>query len=241
MMESQSTRDAIERRVVILDPGVRLREQARRVVRRLGYEPTVLGNLAELRAGNIDPTELEMVMLSGAKDARSSIALVDEARQFVGAETPMLCLVHKNQLKEVAVQRWESMDEVLGRPSSAIELSGIVRLFMRRHGIKVSEHIPKWGGYRFLTMSDIVEINGEKVLLRAVEFDLALEFFWNTGRTLTRDWLIAKVWGKGFKVDSRTLDVSVSRLRRLLRLEINGWDLRAVWGSGYRLERPLEL
>jgi DNA-binding response OmpR family regulator len=83
----------------------------------------------------------------------------------------------------------------------------------------------------------VVEVSGERSQLRAVEFDLALELFCHAGHTLTRDWLYSSVWDKGEDTQSRSLDVSISRLRRTLDLKSNGWDLRAVQGLGYRLER----
>lgn len=82
-----------------------------------------------------------------------------------------------------------------------------------------------------------MEVSGERAQLRAVEFDLALELFCHAGRTLTRDWLYSAVWDKGEDTQSRSLDVCISRLRRTLDLKANGWDLRAVQGLGYRLER----
>jgi DNA-binding response OmpR family regulator len=131
---------------------------------------------------------------------------------------------------------WSTTNEVIVIPTSFVEFCCVARMFMRRFGASVPDADPAWDSYRFSLTSDVAEVSGKKVHLRAVEFDLALELFCHAGHTLTRDWLYSAVWDKDEDTGSRSLDVSVSRLRRTLDLKANGWDLRAVQGLGYRLE-----
>ncbi len=81
-------------------------------------------------------------------------------------------------------------------------------------------------------------IEGKTVTLTEREADLALHFFRNPGRLLTRDHLIQVVWSLTPMIDTRTVDVHVSTLRRKLGLTPEfGWRLVSIYGLGYRLER----
>ena len=56
-------------------------------------------------------------------------------------------------------------------------------------------------------------------------------------RVFTREQLLEQVWGFDFFGDSRTVDVHIKRLReKLLGSEQYGWQIRTVWGVGYKFE-----
>ncbi|MGB5448213.1 MAG: winged helix-turn-helix domain-containing protein, partial [Woeseiaceae bacterium] len=84
-----------------------------------------------------------------------------------------------------------------------------------------------------------VSLNGEKLNLTNREFELALFFFRNTGKMMSRNHLLEAIWGiENKSVSTRTVDTHVSRLRKKLKLrEENGWILSAIYQHGYRIER----
>jgi DNA-binding response OmpR family regulator len=86
-----------------------------------------------------------------------------------------------------------------------------------------------------------VSLDGKVVPLTEREIDVALYFFQNIGRLLTREHLIKVIWAQTPEVDTRTVDVHVSTLRRKLGLFSElGWRLVSVYGHGYRLERQTD-
>ena len=53
----------------------------------------------------------------------------------------------------------------------------------------------------------------------------------------TREQLLEQVWGYDYFGDSRTVDVHVKRLReKLTGCEEMGWQIKTVWGVGYKFE-----
>ena len=55
---------------------------------------------------------------------------------------------------------------------------------------------------------------------------------------LARDELLKDIWGYGPEINSRTIDIHVSRLRKTLRLHPEeGWQLISIYQHGYRLDR----
>ena len=55
-------------------------------------------------------------------------------------------------------------------------------------------------------------------------------------RVFTRDQLLDEVWGFEYYGDSRTIDVHVKRLREKLSGASDKWELKTVWGVGYKFE-----
>jgi DNA-binding response OmpR family regulator len=219
-------------RIAVLDPAMRTREYGRRAVRRLGHQPKAFASTAELAP------EFDMVFLAVEGDAESALLQLAEVKALVGRGTPVLCLASRDQVPVLSDSHWNAANDVIVRPTSFVEFCCVARMFMRRFGVHVHESDPTWDCYRFSLMSDAVEVSGERVHLRATEVDVAFELFSHAGQTLTREWLYSTVWDKYEDTQSRTLDVCISRLRRVLDLRANGWDLRAVHGMGYRLDGP---
>lgn len=86
-----------------------------------------------------------------------------------------------------------------------------------------------------------LSLDNQRIALTERETDLALYFFRHIGRLLSRERLIQVVWRLVPEVDTRTVDVHVSALRRKLQLTPDlGWRLVSVYRHGYRLERQGE-
>ena len=95
-----------------------------------------------------------------------------------------------------------------------------------------------FGPYRFDPYGRLVHFNGLTVGLTRKEHGLALFLFSNAGRLISRGHLLDMVWRRRTVSPSRTLDSHISRIRRNLQLDCsNGFELVAVYGSGYRLDR----
>lgn len=80
-------------------------------------------------------------------------------------------------------------------------------------------------------------LDGEPVALTEKDYALACQFLRHPGRVLSRAYLLRTVWGLTGSVNSRTLDVHVSRIRRALEITPSrGFCIRSLYQQGYRLE-----
>jgi two-component system, OmpR family, response regulator ResD len=82
------------------------------------------------------------------------------------------------------------------------------------------------------------KIGCHELRLRRKEFELLWVLASEDGRAFRRDEFIERVWGSGFFIDARTVDVHIARLRTKLKA-VSGEApfIETVWGIGYRL-RP---
>jgi two-component system response regulator RegX3 len=82
-----------------------------------------------------------------------------------------------------------------------------------------------------------VYVRGDEVQLRRKEFELLRLLVENSGRVLTRDVLIDRVWGADYIGDTKTLDVHVKRLRSRIESDpANPKLITTVRGVGYRFD-----
>ena len=79
-------------------------------------------------------------------------------------------------------------------------------------------------------------VDGKKVDTPPKEMELLFFLASAPNRVYTRNQLLDEVWGFDYFGDSRTVDVHVKRLREKLEGVSESWNLKTVWGVGYKFE-----
>ena len=160
-------------------------------------------------------------------------------RLQLGAKLPPVIFLTGRNAEADVVQALESgADDYLVKPLSRPVLLARLQAVLRRSGTTLPAARLHLGEIEADCARRQIFVQGERVDLTDRETDLALHFVQNVNRLLTRDFLIQTIWGLRPEVETRTVDVHVSALRRKLRLQPeSGWRLVSVYGRGYRLER----
>ena len=87
-----------------------------------------------------------------------------------------------------------------------------------------------------------VKIHNREVKLSRKEFELLWVLASEEGRAFRREELIERVWGNGFFLDARTVDVHIARLRtKLKHTSANAPVIETVWGIGYRFRAGIDV
>lgn len=81
-----------------------------------------------------------------------------------------------------------------------------------------------------------MKVSGREIELPPKELELLFFLASNPNKVFTREQLLEHVWGFDFFGDSRTVDVHVKRLREKLDIQGQIWQLKTVWGVGYKFE-----
>ena len=148
---------------------------------------------------------------------------------------PIIMLSAKSEEVDMVRGLETGADDYVVKPYSVAELMARVRAQLRRVR-------PATVG-QTLTYDDIaldaetyrVTRAGDELKLGPTEFRLLAAFMEKPGRVWSRDMLLDRVWGRDVYVDTRTVDVHVGRLRKVLT-KAGGTDpLRTVRGAGYAL------
>ena len=230
----------LRRRVVVIDPVLRTREQLRRAVLALGHAPLVFNHLDELLPLHESLSRCSAACLGLPHDPAEVQAWVRAARGVVAAGVPLLFLARENPMKAPGVLRCTEGDLVLAAPASFADVYGGLKAFLAQHGIATGTTGLTWGDYRFVPSKESVLFDDSEICLRPLDFELALEFFHNINRVLSRDWLRSMMAGLVPDAGGRWLDSGVARLRSQLGLaafEGCEWQLGSIRYGGFKLSR----
>jgi two-component system response regulator RegX3 len=206
------------------------------MLRREGYEVFIAadGNsaIAEFDKHGPDLVLLDL-MLPGMSGT-------EVCRIIRGKSTvPVIMLTAKDGEVDKVVGLELGADDYVTKPFSSRELLARVRAVLRRHG-EQEELLPptiEAGSVRIDIERHVVSVRGEHVSMPLKEFDLLEFLVRNSGRVLTRDQLIDRVWGADYVGDTKTLDVHIKRLRGKIEIDpANPVHIHTVRGLGYKFD-----
>jgi two-component system phosphate regulon response regulator PhoB len=148
---------------------------------------------------------------------------------------PVIMLTARNDEVDRVVGFEVGADDYVPKPFSPRELVLRVDAILRR-----TIATPEIGGPQVIALGDLVidvpahrvEVQGEEILLTALEFRLLLDLASRAGRVQSRDALLERVWGYSPNVETRTVDTHVKRLRE--KLGAGADQIETVRGVGYR-------
>lgn len=159
------------------------------------------------------------------------------AREATDMRIPILAIVNRTSEQDAVSALKAGIDDYLVTPVRRHELILRVRALLKvTHPEAGSEQL-HFGRYTFELHSARTWANGKEIALTRKEFAVALLFFSNLGRPLSRAYIQESVWPREEDMPSRTIDTHVSRVRTKLELiPENGYRLVPVYSFGYRLE-----
>ncbi|MGB4734297.1 MAG: response regulator transcription factor [Candidatus Nanopelagicales bacterium] len=155
------------------------------------------------------------------------------------SSVPIIMLTAKDGEVDKVVGLELGADDYVTKPFSSRELLARVRAVLRRHG-DVEELLPatiEAGSVRIDIERHVVSVRGENITMPLKEFDLLELLVRNSGRVLTRNQLIDRVWGADYVGDTKTLDVHIKRLRAKIEIDPSTpLHINTVRGLGYKFE-----
>lgn len=172
----------------------------------------------------------------------SGTRVLEWARKNLDWHIPIIFITCRDSEQDVVTALESGADDYMTKPAKQFETLARVTALERR----AQPHNDKSGTldlppYSFNTQNGTVTCNSEEIQLTRKEYELALFFFRNIGQLLTRSHILENVWDKHADLQTRTIDMHVSRLRSKLKIQpANGWRLASVYQHGYRLENLLE-
>lgn len=128
-------------------------------------------------------------------------------------------------------------DDYLVKPFSIEELLLKIEIFLRRSRKNnwVEKSIYEIGKYQFDTKNFILFNETEKIPLTQREADLLKLFLDNKNVVLKREQILTSLWGDDDYFMGRSLDVFISRLRKILANE-KGIAIENLHGIGFRFK-----
>lgn len=225
-------------RVAILDPDLRGREHARRVIRATGHAPYVFASIEEMQEVEATERPFAMAYLGCADGDEVIEQTVREVRACLGATLPLLLAVRPIAVRRVAQASTIAADQVIPLQPRFSELYLEISEFMWTHAPHPQQTLLSWGDFRFRPAAKTVQIGeAAPMSLSIFHFELALELFHNVGRNLSRRWLNTMLAPPSRAISAASLQEGVSRLRQLLNLQTPAaWQIQSLEDGAVRLD-----
>ncbi|MDO5738179.1 MAG: response regulator transcription factor [Eubacteriales bacterium] len=182
------------------------------------------------------------VLLDLMLPGKSGFDVLRELRRE--SSIPILILTAKGDTTDKVVGFELGADDYIEKPFDAKELIARLKAVLRRARGELSpkqevvEEVLELGSLQVDKLAQRCSVAGFEVELSPKEFELIAFMIKYPGRVFTREQLLDAVWGVNYFGDTRTVDVHIRRLRE--KLDVMGhpdWELKTVWGVGYRLDR----
>ena len=151
---------------------------------------------------------------------------------------PIIMLTAKDETFDKVLGLELGADDYVTKPFETKELVARIKAVLRR--TTAGETQEETLSFPSLTVSLSkyeVHYKGKLVEMPPKELEVLYFLARHANKVFTREQLLEQVWGFDFFGDSRTVDVHIKRLREKLEdSEAFGWQIRTVWGVGYKFE-----
>ena len=153
------------------------------------------------------------------------------------SKCPIIMLTAKGEVNDRIHGLEMGADDYLVKPFEMKELIARINAVLRR------TEIPEDTKKRLVFDKLIIDldsyeliVDGKKIDTPPKELELLYHLAATPNRVYTRNQLLDEVWGFDYFGDSRTVDVHIKRLREKVENVSDQWELKTVWGVGYKFE-----
>ena len=231
-------RRALTMRIAVLDNDRSQADLICQVLTSAGHTCHTYDSGKEMLA-NLRKDSFDMLILDWQVADLGGAEVLRRAKEKMSATTPMMFITNSSAEDDIVSGVSAGADDYMIKPLRRGELVARVQALLRRaYPSQNGAEQLQFGPYIFETRPGRLLMDGTVIDVTHKEFYLALLFFRNIGRPLSRAYIHEAVWIRETAVPSRTMDTHVSRVRNKLQLRPeNGFRLVPVYSYGYRLEK----
>ncbi|MBO4687735.1 MAG: response regulator transcription factor [Clostridiales bacterium] len=165
------------------------------------------------------------------------------------SDVPIIMLTARSDTLDKVVGLELGADDYVQKPFEPKELLARVKAVLRRtekrdsassddKDAKENNEVISYEGFTVDMARYVVKVDGKEIDIPPKELELLFFLASHPNRVFTREQLLENVWGYDFYGESRTVDVHVKRIREKLEkpdVKTN-WQIKTVWGVGYKFE-----
>ncbi len=221
------------KKILITEDDENIRELLRLYLEREGYAVIEAENgaigLSKWKAENPD-----LIMLDVMMPVMDGWQVCREVRA-TGATTPIIMMTAKGETMDKVTGLELGADDYIVKPLEMREVIARVRAILRRLS---PDDVGKlvFPGLTVDKQAYELVVGEKRVDAPPKEIELLYFLAQSPNRVFTRAQLLDDVWGFDYYSDTRTVDVHIKRLREKLEGASDKWELKTVWGVGYKFE-----
>jgi len=192
-----------------------------------GYRGHICGNGKEA-VQRVLEEKFDLILLDVMLPDMNGFQVIEEIRC---REVPVIFLTAMQEVSDKVKGLKLGAEDYIVKPFEAVELLARIEVVLRR-----THRNNNILNYKYITIDidkHIVKKSGEIINLTPKEFEILVFFIQNVDIAITRERLLAAVWGYEFIGESRTIDIHVQHVRK--KMDLND-KLITIPKLGYRLE-----
>lgn len=221
------------KKILIVEDEANIRELLRLYLEREGYVVIEAENGVEgIKLWKSEKPD--MLLLDVMMPVMDGWAVCKEIR--AESDVPIIMLTAKGETADRVSGLEMGADDYIVKPLEMPEVIARVRAVFRR---MAPDDAPEKLMFDNLVIDkqayDLV-IKGKRVDAPPKEIELLYYLASSPNRVFTRAQLLDDVWGFDYFGDTRTVDVHIKRLREKLEGVSDKWEVKTVWGVGYKFE-----
>ena len=219
--------------VLIVEDEPEIRELLNFSLTRAGF------NVTEAETGEsalqcLDSNLPDILIVDWMLPGMSGVELAKRLRRDeLTSALPLLMLTARNEESDILKSFESGIDDYMSKPFSPKELVARIKALLRRSGAPEDDLIEA-SGIRIDLVSHRVTIKGVDINIGPTEYRLLELLMRNPDRVFERDQLLDRVWGRSSYIETRTVDVHVLRLRKVLKPFGLDGTVQTVRSVGYR-------
>lgn len=226
------------KKILVVDDDVRLRELLQRYLTEQGFNVRVASDAKEMDAVLATET-VDLLVLDLMLPGEDGLSICRRVRG-TGVMLPIVMLTARGEEVDRIIGLEMGADDYLPKPFNPRELLARINAVLRRHERLVpsapasnNENVTI-GDYVFNASTRSLSRDGTAITITSGEFALLKVFVDHPRQPLSRDRLMQLARGRELDVFDRSIDVQVSRLRKLIESDpAHPRYLQTMWGFGY--------
>jgi two-component system phosphate regulon response regulator OmpR len=231
--------DTATQKIVIVDDDTRIRDLLSRYLTQEGWS-VARAEVAKALTRVLQRETVSLIVLDLMMPGEDGLSVCRRLRAG-GDRTPIIMLTAKGEDVDRIVGLEVGADDYLGKPFNPRELLARIHAVLRRRpqleqpgAPGAGSEVVQFGPFVFDVSMRTLHKNGEEVSLTTGEFAMLKALARHPRQPLTREKLAQLARGREFEPFDRSLDVQVSRLRKLIEPDAaNPRYIQTVWGVGY--------
>jgi two-component system, OmpR family, phosphate regulon response regulator OmpR len=228
----------IKKKILMVDDDARIRELLQRYLTEQGFEIKTVADAKEMDSA-LNQENFDLLVLDLMLPGEDGLAICRRLRAN-NMTTPVIMLTARGDEVDRIIGLEMGADDYLPKPFNPRELLARINAVMRRH-----EHSPEseattktdtisFGDFLFDPSTRSLSRDGMQITITSGEFALLKVFTEHPRQPLSRDRLMQLARGRELDVFDRSIDVQVSRLRRIIEADpAHPRYLQTMWGFGY--------
>ncbi len=226
-------------KILVVDDDSRIRDLLRRYLMQEGFD-VVLAEDGKALSRIILRETVDLIVLDLMMPGEDGLSICRRLRA-ANDVTPIIMLTAKGEDIDRIVGLEVGADDYLGKPFNPRELLARIHAVLRRRPPQEAPGAPSsdnevvtFGPYTFDLGARTLQKNGEDLPLTTGEFAMLKALVRHPRQPLSREKLALLARGREFEPFDRSLDVQISRLRKMVEVDAaSPRYIQTVWGVGY--------